>query len=95
MKVRLLMVEDGERYYMEVEGDQTDIPDLALTPYKYGVSVTHIATGRALNDRPLSVSRALILLSDLKAMDIPWDKLVDGDNSRLLKYSHLNERRSP
>lgn len=86
MIVRVLMETDDDRHYQEVNGVPTDIDDLALTPCKNGVSVTHIPTGRAVNDGPITTAAALQLIDDMKKMDIPWGKIVDGDNSKLLRF---------
>lgn len=90
MRVRLLLESGGDRRYLEVEGDDTLIPCLALTPYPYkpGYGVTHVPTGRAVNDGPLTIQGALALVDDLLVMDIPWDTVVDGDNSKRLRFSH-------
>lgn len=88
MQVRVLMETDGDRKYVEVEGEETRIPELVLTPYKTGYSLTHVATGRAVNDGPLSENQALTLVEDLEKMDIPWSRVRDGDNSKLLRFSH-------
>jgi hypothetical protein len=87
MRVQVLMSTDGYREFVEVEGSPTGIPNLALTPYKHGYSVTHIPTGRAVNDKPLSRDQAVLLVEDLEKMDIPWSRVVDGDNSKLLRFS--------
>lgn len=90
MRVKLLLESGRDRRYLEVEGDDTLIPCLALTPYPYkpGYGVTHIPTGRAVNDSPLTLRQALDLVDDLKVMDIPWNAVVDGDNSKRLRFSH-------
>lgn len=87
MRVRILIETDGDRRYLEVEGDDTLIPCLALTPYPYkmGYSLTHVPTGRSVNDCPLTLRQALDLADDLAVMDIPWNAIVDGDNSRIMR----------
>lgn len=90
MLVQIGSDRDYRREYREVEGDETLIRDLLLTPYpgKAGYSLTHIRTGRAVNDRPLTLEAAIALVDDLKVMDIPWNAVVDGDNSKRLRFSH-------
>lgn len=82
--------EDGVclgRDFVEAEGEPTEIPVLALVMFRSGYSVTHIPTGRSVNDGPLRRSEALDLIRELAEANLPWWRVVDGDNSGRLDFN--------
>lgn len=90
MDISILIERHGIRAYTTVNSEATRIPGVhrirwvgaRTRNYHDYFSLTHVATGRALNKTPLTADECDRLLDVLADCPVEWDRIVDGQTAR-------------
>lgn len=75
VKVRI-----GKDEFQSVEGEQSAIPELAITESLKGegYTLTHIASGRCVTMKPLTLPEVATVVRALDLAKIPWETIPVG-----------------